>query len=102
MKIIRCISEKIQEELQDAEAYIDLAIEWKEDDEEAAELFYELSKEEMGHMEKLHNQVTAEIEEYKRTEGEPPEGMMELYNWMHNKNVADALRIKVKHAMYKE
>ena len=102
MKIIRCISEKIQEELQDAEAYIDLAIEWKKDDEEAAELFYELSKEEMGHMEKLHDQVTAEIAEYKRTEGQPPEGMMELYDWMHKKNVADAMRIKVKHAMYKE
>ena len=101
MKIIRCLSEKIQEELQDAEAYIDLAMAWKDDDEDAAELFYELSGEELGHMEKLHDQVTAEISEYKRTEGEPPEGMMELYNWMHKKHTTDAMRIKVKRAMFK-
>ena len=102
MKIIRCLSEKISEELKDAEAYIDLAMAWKNDDEEAADVFYELSKEEMGHVDKLHEQVTAEIEEYRRTEGEPPEGMMELYNWMHKKNQEEAMKIKVKQGMYKE
>ena len=102
MKIIRCLSEKIQEELADADAYIDLAIAWKDDDEEAADLFYELSKEEMGHVDKLHEQVTAEIEEYKRTEGDPPEGMKELYDWMHKKNLEEAMKIKVKQGMYKE
>ena len=101
MKIIRCLSEKIQEELADAEVYIDLATAWKDDDEETAELFYELSGEELGHADKLHEQVKAEINEYKRTEGEPPEGMMELYDWMHKKNTTDAMRIKVKRAMFK-
>lgn len=101
MKIIRCIAEQIREELEDAEKYIMLAMEWKDEDEDAAEVFYELSKEEIGHADKLHEQVTAEIEEYRRTEGEPPEGMRELYEWMHKKNVEDAMRIKVKQGMFK-
>ena len=101
MKIIRCLSEKIQEELEDADAYIDLATAWKDEDEEAAELFYELSTEELGHVDKLHAQVTAEIEEYRRTEGDPPEGMKELYDWMHKKNMEEAMRIRVKQGMFK-
>ena len=101
MKIIRCLSEKIQEELEDADAYIDLATAWKDEDEEVAELFYELSTEELGHVDKLHAQVTAEIEEYRRTEGDPPEGMKELYDWMHKKNLEEAMRIRVKQGMFK-
>ena len=57
MKIIKCLSEKIQDELQDAADYIDLAMKWKQDEPETADLFYELSVEEMGHMEKLHKEV---------------------------------------------
>ena len=102
MKIIKCISEKVEEEIKDADAYIDLALEWKEKDAEASELFYELSREEMGHVDKLHEQVKAEIEEYRNTEGNPPEGMLELYNYLHQKHIAEAMAVKVKQGMYKE
>lgn len=102
MKIIKCISEKIDEELKDADAYISLAMEWKEKDREAADLFYELSKEEMSHVDKLHEQVKAEIEEYKRTEGEPPEGMLGLYNYLHEKHIAEAMHVRVKQGLYQE
>ena len=102
MTIIKCLSEKIEEELKDADAYIALAMKWKAKDKGAADLFYELSKEEMTHVDKLHGQVVAEIEEYKRTEGNPPEGMMELYNYLHEKHVAEAMSVKVKQGMYQE
>ena len=52
MNIIKCISEKIEDELSDAQAYIDLAMRWKQDEPDTADLFYELSTEEMGHMKK--------------------------------------------------
>ena len=39
MKIIKCVVEKIKEEIHDAESYIDLAMNWKEEHPEAADMF---------------------------------------------------------------
>ena len=102
MKIIKCVSEKIKEEIRDAEAYIDMAITWKKDEPDAAEIFAELSKEELGHMDRLHKLVTDLIEEYRNTHGEPTAGMMELYEYMHRQDIEDTMRVKVKTAMYNE
>lgn len=102
MKIIKCLSEKIKEELKDAEAYIDLAMDWKKDQPETADLFAELSKEEMGHVDKLHTEVTKLIEEYRKTNGEPPAGMMAIYEYMHEQQIENAMMVKVKQKMYEE
>ena len=102
MKIIKVMSEKIKEELKDAEAYIDLATEWKKDHPETAELFAELSAEEMEHVDKLHKGVTELITAYRQTNGEPPAGMMAIYNYLHEQQIENAMRVKVKQRMYEE
>ena len=102
MKIIKCLSEKIKEELKDAEAYIDLATEWKKDQPEAADLFAELSGEEMGHVNKLHTKITEMIKRYRETNGEPPAGMMAVWEYLHEQQIQNAMRIKVKQTMYRE
>ena len=101
MKIIRCISEKIEEELEDADAYIDLAMKWKAEQPETADLFYELSQEEMGHMEKLHKEVAELIEEHRKEHGEPPKDMMTLYAYLHEMHMKKATQIRIKQGMYK-
>ena len=101
MKIIKCLSEKIEEELNDAQEYIDLAMRWKTDEPDTADLFYELSVEEMGHMEQLHNEVSELIEDYRKEHGEPPKDMMVLYDYLHEKHIAMATQIRIKQAMYK-
>ena len=101
MKIIRCLADKIEEELQDAEAYVELAEKWKKEEPETAELFYELSNEELEHMSKLHEQVVKRIEEYREEHGEPPEGMKMLYDYLHGKHIEKATQIRVKQGMYK-
>ena len=101
MKIIKCLSEKIEDELQDASDYIDLAMKWKQDEPDTANLFYDLSVEEMGHMDKLHTEVTELIEEYRKENGEPPKDMMTLYEYLHEIHIAKATQIKIKQAMYK-
>ena len=85
----------------DAEAYIDLAMRWKQDEPETAELFYTLSTEEMGHMEKLHKEVTELIADYRAKNGEPPKDMMTLYNYLHEKHIGKATQIRVKQGMFK-
>lgn len=101
MTIIKCLSEKIEDELNDAQEYIDLAMKWKQDEPETADLFAELSAEELGHMEKLHKEVADIIEEYRKEHGEPPKDMMVLYDYLHEKHIAKATQIKIKQAMYK-
>ena len=101
MKIIKCLSEKIEEELSDAQGYIDLAMRWKQDEPDTADLFYELSVEEMGHMEKLHKEVVDIIEDYRKKHGDPPKEMMTLYDYLHEKHVATATQIRIKQGMYK-
>ena len=100
MKIIKCLSEKIEEELEDAEAYIDLAMRWKQEEPETAELFYTLSTEEMGHMEKLHKEVTEIIADYRAKNGEPPKDMTTLYEYLHEKHIGKATQIRVKQGMF--
>ena len=101
MKIIKCLSELIEEELRDSDKYIDLAMRWKTDEPETADLFAELSAEEMGHVDKLHEEVKELIEEYRKEHGEPPKEMLVLYEYLHEKHIADAMQIKIKQSMYK-
>ena len=100
MKIIKCIAEKIEEELHDADAYVNLAMSWKDEQPDAAKVFYDLSLEEMGHVDKLHAAVAGLISEYRQETGEPPKDMLTLYNYLHEKHVAEAMSIKVKQGMY--
>ena len=101
MKIIKCLSQLIEEELEDSAKYIDLAMKWKTDAPDTADLFYELSTEEMGHVDKLHEEVKELIEEYRKENGEPPRDMMTLYEYLHEMHIKNATQIKVKQAMYK-
>lgn len=101
MKLVKCLSELIEEEISDAGKYIDLAMKWKTDEPETAEVFYQLSVDEMGHMDKLHNEVTELIEEYRKEHGEPPKEMMVLYDYLHEKHIGDATMVKIKQSMYK-
>lgn len=101
MKVIMCLSDKIDEELHDADAYIDLAMKWQAEDEDVGNLFYELSTEEMKHVNMLHNEVVDQIKVYREEKGEPPKGMTEMYDHIHQKQQAEAMRIKVKQGMYK-
>lgn len=101
MKIIKCLAELIEEELDDANKYIDLAMKWRQEEPDTADLFYELSTEEMGHSEKLHEEVQELIEEYRKENGEPPKDMMVLWDYLHEKHIETATRIRVKQGIYK-
>jgi len=100
LRIIKCLADQIADELEDAGKYVELAAKWKAEQPEAADLFYQLSKEELGHMEKLHEAVQELIEKKREEDGEPPRDMMTLYEYLHEKHMEAATEIKVKQAMY--
>jgi len=101
MKIIQELSEMIEEEIEDATKYAKCAIAHKEDNPVLAEAFYKLANEELGHMQILHSQVVAIIENYKKEKGDLPEAMQMLYKIMHNKHISNAATAKGLLGLYK-
>ena len=100
MEIIKQISEKIDEELHDAEKYIKCAYKVDEEYPQLADTYYKLSLEEMKHVTMLHESVVSIIEEYKRSNSVPP-GMQTLYDYLHNRQIKWATKIKAKQEQFK-
>jgi len=102
MLIIKKLSAMIEDELEGAEEYIKCAIKNKETDPSLAEMFRNLAKEEMGHMDKLHAAVVEKIKAYRSENGEPPAGMQALYDYLHEKHMEQAARIQLYINKYSE
>lgn len=102
MKIIKCLTEFIHEEIHDANKYIEKALEIREEYPEVAELLNVLSSEEMRHMQMLHSQVAKLIDQYRKTTGEPPVAMMAVYDYLHEKAIGETKEVKVLQQMYSE
>ena len=102
MKIIKVLSEKIKEELADAKSYANMALEYKDEWPELSRTLYNLSTQEMEHMNLLHNEVAAIIKKYRETKGEPPADMLAVYDYLHKEQIEKAVEVKTLQNMYKE
>ena len=100
MEIIKRISEKIDSELEDAEKYIKCAYKVEDEYPQLADTYYKLSLEEMKHVTMLHEEVVSIINDYKR-EHEVPAGMQVLYDYLHQRQIKWAAKIKAKQDEYK-
>ena len=101
MKLIEKLSDKIEDEIKDADEYIVCAMNHKQDHPQLAETFYKLSTEEMQHMSLLHDQVVKLIDEYRKAHGDPPADMMARYEYLHERHIRAATEVKIKQAAYK-
>lgn len=100
MKIIKCLSENIENTLDAAETNIKKAIEFKLDYPVAAKAFYNQSVTLMDSIKMQHDAVVALIEGYRKEKGEPPAPMMAIYNYMHERQINQAAAIKTLQDMY--
>lgn len=102
MKIIKKLSKMIECEIEDADKYINCALKYKEEYPSLAQVFYKLSMEEMEHQKMLHNEVVKIIDEYRATKGEPPEGMMAIYDYVHEQQIENARDVRSSQAIFTE
>ena len=101
MKIIQEISEMIEDELSGAKHYIEKANHLKETNPSLARVFYEISLQEMNHVNLLHGEVVKLIEQHRREKGEPPAAMLAVYDFLHEKHIGKANKIKIYQAQYR-
>ena len=101
MKLIKELCEMIEEELEGAERYAKCAVKRRESDPTLAKVFYDISMQEMQHVTLLHGEIVKLIEAHRKEKGEPPETMMALYEYLHERQICDANVVKVYQAQYK-
>lgn len=83
MKIIAEITDKIMDEIEDARKYAKNALLQKDTDKTLAGCYATLSRQELSHARSLHDEAKRLINDYRASHGEPPEGMMAVYNYKH-------------------
>ena len=101
MKLIKELCEMIAEEVEGAECYAKKALMFKEERPELAKTFFTLSNEELGHVNLLHASVVKMIEEYRSEHGEPPAGMLAVYDYLHEKQIANVAKVRGMLSEYK-
>ena len=100
MKVIKDLSENIEATLDMAECNIKKAIMYKDEYPVAAKAFYTKSATLMDSIKGEHDAVVALIEAHRKEKGEPPEPMMAIYNYMHERQINQAAAIKNMQDMF--
>jgi rubrerythrin len=101
MKIIETLSNRIEEEIQDAKTYTKLAMETRDEYPELSRTLFTISGQEMEHMRMLHESVVGIITRMRNEGKEIPEKMMFIYDYLHKKHIDAAAEVKILQAMYK-
>lgn len=101
MKIIKKLADLINDELEGAEEYIKCALLHKEDNPSLAKVFYDISMQEMHHVEMLHAEIVKMIEKHRQEKGEPPAVMLAVWEYAHEKHIEESKEIKLLQAEYR-
>ena len=94
MKNIEQISDYIDEEINDAMKYARCAIQ-NDDDVELSKTYKALANEELGHAMRLHEQVVRLIKAYRDEHGEPPQKMLDRYEYIHERQMRRYADVRV-------
>ena len=100
MRIIKKLADQMVDEVAGMTEYIKEAIDLKAVDPELSKMYYEMAKDEQRHMEKLHDQAEKKIKETRDKFGEPPQKMLNKWEDLHRKLIADAAEARMYMELY--
>ena len=100
-KLIKMISELIDEQLDCATDYAHHAVKYREEYPSLAKVLNDMSMDEMRHVTALHEEVVKAIENHRKTAGEPPAAMMAVYDYLHEKQIEKANTVKNYQSQYR-
>ena len=97
MDAVQSLEDDIDDELRDARKYAEKALRFADLTPAAADLYDKLSAAEMDHMAMLHKCVVQLIDLYRREHGAPPDEVLTIYDYLHQRHIqaaADVARIQ--------
>ena len=100
-KLIKKISDLIEDQLDSAKDYAKCAVKYKDENPTLAKVMSDISADELHHVSLLHAEVLKAIEAHRKTEGEPPASMLAVYDYLHEKQIEKANEVKHYQALYK-
>ena len=96
MRVIADMSKMIEKEIKQAECYVDNAMEIQAEYPDLANDYITLAQGNLDRIGNLHTRVVKLIENERKINGEPPELMLKVYEYMHKQHieaVADIRRL---------
>lgn len=102
MKTIAIIADDIRDELEGAEHYAKLATQYKMTDKALADTYFAIASQELAHVESFHAQVARIIKDERAAGHEPPPGMMDVWNFEHERHIDSVAKIKMLLEQYRK
>ena len=102
MEIIKKLADMIAEELDGAEHYAKCALKYEDENPTLAKTLYDISTDEMRHVDLLHAETVRMIKAHREKGGESPAAMTAVYDYLHEKQIEKAAEIKILQQKYRE
>lgn len=101
MKLIRELEELIEDEIHDVKKYAKMAAELKQEHPALAQVLYTISTQEDSHQAAIHAEVVKIIENYRKSNGEPPATMLAVYDYIHKRHIEKMAEARRYQEVYK-
>ena len=94
MKEIKEIVEEIRDEVEGAKHYAEQAAKLKDTDTTRSEMYAEMARQELTHIDKLHSMAVKKIEAQREGGYEAPAAMQAVWDWEHEKMIKHVAKIR--------
>lgn len=101
MRHVSMLLEQMDDELDGAREYAQRALHLKDEDRELAGVYVSLARTELDHYQKLYNQMTRIMTNYRSEHGDMSRELQEFYDWQRTKTMNCMAEVKVLADSYK-